>query len=122
LLLLFFVRPLAAGLDGTAFRIDVRPDFAAAGEGATPFAALLRFVDGIASLDGRPGLAGSPYTLEAMPHDTEWTFSFVQEDVVSKERTVWKGKVRDLEIQGAMVLSRTDGTVWSYSFVGRRLG
>lgn len=109
-----------AVLDGTSWKVEVKPDAMAADKGEKEFKETLTFAAGKISLSA-PKVSGEPaaYSLTTSG-DKDVTFTA---DRVSwgEGRSVWTGTVHGGDVEGKMVWTKNDGAVLTYTFKGNKL-
>jgi hypothetical protein len=105
-------------LDGTTWKVDVHPDGMAKDKGEKEFHETITFADGkLVTNEGRKlGFASAPYVL-SRSGDNEWSFTADQESA-SQGLYVWTGTVHKDDIQGKLVWTKNDDTVFTYTFKG----
>jgi hypothetical protein len=112
--------PQVAVLDGTSWKVEVEPDAMAKDKGEKEFKETLTFADGNVSLSApKVGSEASPYSVTTTG-EKEWTFK--AERMSSGEgSSVWTGTVRGKSLDGKLIWTKNDGTVFTYTFKGNKL-
>ena len=107
-------------LDGTSWKVDVEPDQMARDKGEKQFKETLTFADGNITLSApRVGFEASPYSV-TKTGDKDMTFKAVRTST-AEGSSVWTGTVHDKNVEGKLILTRTDGAVLTYTFKGSKL-
>lgn len=112
--------PKIAVLDGTTWKLDVEPDSMAKDKGEKEFKETLMFADGNISLSApKVGSEASPYSVA---RSGEKDFTFKAERYNSGEgSSIWTGTVHGNNLEGKMILTKSDGAVMTYTFKGSKL-
>ncbi len=109
-----------AVLDGTSWKIDVEPDQMAQDKGEKQFKETLTFADGNVTLSApKVGFEASPYSV-TKAGEKDLTFKGVRTSV-GQGTSVWTGTIHDNNIEGKLILTRSDGAVLTYTFKGNKL-
>jgi len=116
-----FASEKVAALDGTSWKIDVKPDAMAKERGEKDYKEVMTFADGWVSMkEGQKvGFASSTYEVEKSG-DQDWTFKTEQEST-STGQSVWTGTIHEKNIEGKMIMTKTGGEVLTYTFKGNKL-
>ena len=109
-----------AVLDGTSWKLAVEPDAMAKDKGEKQFKETLTFADGSVSLSApKVGFEPSPYSVSKAG---EKDYSFKAERKSEGEgSSIWTGTVHGNNLDGKMILTKTDGSVLTYTFKGTKL-
>lgn len=112
--------PKISVLDGTSWKIDVEPDGMAKDKGEKQFKETLTFADGNITLSvPKVGTEASPYSVTK---EGEKDYTFKAERSSSGEGdSVWTGTIHGKEVSGKMILTKTDGGVFTFTFKGDKL-
>src|SRR5262245_38337983 len=94
------------GLDGTSWRVEVRPDDMARDKGEHEFNETLVFVDGKLSLKGgdQLGLTASEYNASKSGKD-DWSFKSEMKSA-SQGLMVWTGTMHEKDMEGKLVWTK----------------
>lgn len=112
--------PDVAVLDGTSWKIQVKPDAMAKAAGERQFKETLTFADGnITVKTPKVGFEASPYSVTAV-NKKDWTF-VAERSSMGEGTSVWTGTVHDKNVKGKMIWTKNDGEVLTYNFHGNRL-
>ena len=109
-----------AVLDGTSWKVDVKPDSMTKDKGEQEFKETLTFADGNVTMSA-PKVGGdpSPYTVSKAG---EKDMSFKAERSSAGEgSSIWTGTVHGNDVEGKMIWTKNDGTVLTYTFKGNKL-
>jgi hypothetical protein len=109
-----------APLDGTSWKVDVKPDDMAQEKGAEKFEGRLTFADGKLTLTGsKAAFDPAPYTVQ---ETGKKELTFKSEQTGAGEGTsVWTGTIHGNNIEGKRVWTKANGEVWTYTFSAQRL-
>jgi len=112
--------PKVSVLDGTSWKVDVKPDSMAMDKGEKEFKETLTFADGNVTLSApKVGSEASPYSVTK---EGEKDFTFKAERGSSGEgNSVWTGTVHGKDVDGKMIWTKNDGAVLTYTFKGNKL-
>ena len=112
--------PSIAVLDGTSWKLEVKPDDMARDKKEKSFKETLTFADGKITLSApKVGSAASPYTVTK---SGEKDVTFKAERVSYGEgNAVWTGTVHGDDLEGKLIWTKTEGSVLTYSFKGNKL-
>jgi hypothetical protein len=110
--------PRLLALDGSSWKVKVRPDAAARAAGEKDFDDRLIFAGGeLRSTACEPnGFAASAYAVET---ETEGLAFETRQESPKEGTSLWRGQVRGERIHGTMRWTKPDGSVLSYAFDGR---
>lgn len=110
-----------AVLDGTSWKVEVKPDVTTKDKGEKEFKETLTFADGKLSLSAaKVGSDASIYSVTTPGDKKDLTFK--SERVTSGEgNSVWTGTVHGKDIEGKLIWTKNDGAVYTYSFKGGQL-
>ena len=112
--------PKIAVLDGSSWKIDVEPDGMAKDKGEQKFKETLTFADGSVSLSApKVGFEASPYSV-TKAGDKDWTFK-AQRTSAGEGSSVWTGTVHEKDVEGKLIWTKNDGSVFTYEFKGSKL-
>lgn len=112
--------PEVAMLDGTSWKLDVKADDMTKDKHEKDFKETLTFADGNITLSApKVGTSASPYTV-TRSGEKELTF---KADRVSygEGSSVLTGTVRGKDMEGKLIWTKNDGSVFTYSFKGNKL-
>ena len=112
--------PNIAVLDGTSWKLEVKPDDMARDKKEKDFKETLTFADGNITLSApKVGSAASPYSVT---RSGEKDVTFKAERVSYGEgNSVWTGTVHGNDLEGKLIWTKSDGSVFTYSFKGNKL-
>jgi len=112
--------PNVAVLDGTSWKLDVKPDAMSKDKGEKQFKETLTFADGNVTLSApKVGSEASPYSVTKAG---EKDMTFKAERVSYGEgNSVWTGTVHGKDVDGKMIWTKNDGAVLTYTFKGEKL-
>ena len=115
-----FAGPEVPVLDGTSWKVDVKPDTMTHDKGEKDFKATLTFADGKLTVsDPKVGSDPSPYSVE---RSGEKDFTFRSDRASAGEgSSVWTGLVRGKSIEGKLIWTKNDGAVFTYTVSGNKL-
>src|SRR5262245_25867628 len=104
------------GLDGTSWKIHVKPEGITKDRGEKDFDETLVFAGGklMTPESSQLGFDATRYTLIKTGHD-DYNFS-AEQDGDNSGKYVWTGTIDDEDIKGRLVWTKEDGTVLTYSF------
>jgi len=109
-----------AVLDGTSWKLDVEPDTMAKDKGEKQFKETLTFADGSVSLSAaKVGFEASPYSV-TKAGEKDYTFK-AERSSEGEGSSIWTGTVHGNNLDGKMILTKTDGSVLTYTFKGTKL-
>jgi hypothetical protein len=109
----------ATPLDGSNWRIAVVPDQASAASGATTLLQAVEFTNGWISTLSKQGFSSAPIVYRGEAGAGTWT---ARQWASQKMKAEWRGQVRAAkEMDGSLIMSKSDGTKWQYSFTGHIL-
>ena len=109
-----------AVLDGTSWKVEVEPDTMAKDKGEKQFKETVTFADGKVSLSApKVGFEASPYSA-SKTGEKELTFK-ADRASAGEGSSVWTGTVRGNDLEGKLIWTKNDGTVFTYSFKGNKL-
>ena len=115
-----FANPKVAVLDGTSWKIEVEPDSMAKDKGEKQFRETLTFADGNITLSNpKVGSEVSPYSV-TKAGEKDLTFK-AERTSWGEGIAVWTGTVHEKEVQGKMILTKSNGAVFTYDFHGSKL-
>jgi hypothetical protein len=112
--------PEVAVLDGTSWKLDVKPDKMTKDKNEKDYNETLTFADGNITL-GAPKVSGSasPYSV-TKSGEKDVTFT-AERNSSGEGNSVWTGTVHGKDIAGKMIWTKNDGSVFTYSFKGNKL-
>jgi hypothetical protein len=109
-----------AVLDGTSWKVDVKPDSMAADKGEKDFKETLTFADGNVTMSApKVGSEASPYSV-AKSGEKDMTFK-AERGTAGEGTSVWTGTVHGNELDGKLIWTKNDGAVMTYTFKGTKL-
>lgn len=107
-------------LDGTSWKVDVKPDDMAKDTGEKDFKETMTFADGKVSLSApKVGFGASPYTV-TQAGKKDWTFK-AERASDGEGSSVWTGTVHEKDVEGKLIWTKNDGSVMTYTFKGSKL-
>ena len=111
----------ASPLDGTAWAVKVTPDEAAMKKGEKVFDDVIVFQSGRVAMSEcvKVGFKSSSYTAEKAGDG--WAFN-TQQMSEKEGKTAWTGDIKGDTIKGRLVWTKKDGTVFNYTFEGKKGG
>ena len=113
--------PQVAVLDGTSWKLDVEPDAMSKEKGEKQFKETLTFADGSVSLSApKVGFEASPYSVSKSGEKDSYTFK-AERTSAGEGNAVWTGTVHGNNLEGKMILTKSDGAVLTYTFKGTKL-
>ncbi len=108
----------ATPLDGSSWRIEVVPDQASGASGAQTLRQTAEFTNGWIKTLSKQGFDEAPIQYTGDAGAGTWT---ARQWASTKQKAEWSGQVRDQNtMEGSVILSKSDGTKWRYSFTGRK--
>ena len=109
-----------APLDGTSWKVEVKPDSMAKDKGAEEFKPTMTFADGKLTLtEAKGAFDPAPYLVQ---ETGKKELTFKAEQTGSGEGTsVWTGTVSGDNIEGKRIWTKANGEVWTYTFSGKKL-
>jgi hypothetical protein len=115
-----FAGPEVSVLDGTSWKVDVKPDSMTQDKGEKDFNATLTFADGKLTVsDPKVGSGASPYSVERAG---EKDFTFKSDRATAGEgSSVWTGTVHGKSLEGKLIWTKNDGAVFTYTVKGNKL-
>jgi hypothetical protein len=109
-----------AVLDGTSWKVEVKPDATTKDKGEKDFKETLTFADGKLSLSAAK--VGTEASLYSVTKEGEKDLSFKSErDSSGEGNSVWTGTVHGKNVEGKLIWTKNDGAVYTYSFKGDQL-
>jgi hypothetical protein len=109
-----------AVLDGTSWKVEVKPDSMAKDKGEQEFKETLTFADGNVSLSAaKVGGAPSPYTV-SKTGEKDMTFK-ADRSSAGEGSSTWTGTVHGNDVEGKLIWTKNDGAVLTYTFRGSKL-
>lgn len=115
-----FANEKVAVLDGSSWKVDVKPDSMALDKGEKDFKETLTFGDGNITLSTpKVGDGASPYTV-TKKGEKDYTFK-TERDTTGEGNSVWTGDVHGNDIEGKMIWTKNNGSVLTYTFKGNKL-
>ncbi len=112
--------PQVAVLDGTSWKVEVKPDSMAKDKGEKEFKETMTFADGKISLSApKVGFEASPYTV-SKTGEKNWTFK-AERTSEGEGSSVWTGTVHGNDVEGKLIWTKNDGAVLTYTFKGHKL-
>jgi len=109
-----------AVLDGTSWKVEVKPDSMAADKGERNFDETLTFADGNVTLSTpKVGIEASPYTV-TKAGEKDVTFK-VERASSGEGNSIWTGTVHGKSVEGKLIWTKSDGGVMTYTFKGNKL-
>jgi len=109
-----------AVLDGTSWKVDVKPDDMSKDKGEKDFKETMTFADGNVSLSApKVGFGASPYTV-TQAGEKDWTFK-AERSTGGEGSSVWTGTVHEKDVEGKLIWTKNDGSVLTYTFKGNKL-
>ena len=106
----------ATPLDGSRWRIAVVPDQASAASGAETLVQTVEFANGWISTLSKQGFSSAPIEYRGEAGAGAWTArQWASQKLMKAE---WRGQVAANEMEGSLIMSKSDGTKWQYSFTG----
>jgi hypothetical protein len=107
-----------SGLDGTSWKVEVKPDAMAKDKGEKEFNETITFADGKLVTNEGPklGFPSAAYTM-SRSGDKDWSFTAEQASD-AQGNYVWTGTIHEGDIKGKLVWTKIDGTVLTYTFKG----
>ena len=109
-----------AVLDGTSWKVEVKPDDMAKNKGEKEFKETLTFADGNLSLSApKVGSEALPYFVTKSGKE-DYTFKAERESS-GEGSSVWTGTIHGNSIEGKMIWTKNDETVLTYTFNGSKL-
>jgi len=112
--------PQVAVLDGTSWKVEVKPDSMAKDKGEQEFKETLTFADGNVSLSAaKVGGDPSPYTV-SKAGEKDLTFK-AERSSAGEGSSTWTGTVHGNDVDGKLIWTKNDGAVLTYTFKGSKL-
>jgi hypothetical protein len=109
-----------AVLDGTSWKLEVKPDGMAKDKGEKEFKETLTFTEGNISLSApKVGFESSPYSV-SKSGEKDWTFK-AERASMGEGSSVWTGVVHGDKLEGKLIWTKNDGAVLTYTFEGHKL-
>lgn len=110
--------PKPSALDGTSWKVDVKPDAMAEDKGEKSFSETITFADGklITNEGLKLGFDSAPYTF-SRSGEQDWSFS-AEQTSATQGKYVWSGTVHKGDIRGKLVWMKRDKSVLTYTFKG----
>jgi hypothetical protein len=106
----------ATPLDRSSWRIAIVPDQTSAASGATTLVQTVEFTNGWISTLSKQGFSSAPIAYRGEADAGTWT---ARQWASQKMKAEWRGQVRAAnEMEGSLIMSKSDGTKWEYSFTG----
>ena len=112
--------PDVAVLDGTSWKVEVKPDSTTYDKGEREFDATLTFADGKLSVSApKVGTEASPYSV-ARAGENDYTFT-ANRGSVGEGSSVWTGTIHEKNVEGKLIWTKNDGAVFTYTVKGNKL-
>ena len=109
-----------APLDGTSWKVEVKPDDMAKEKGAEDFKPTMTFADGKLTLtESKGAFDPAPYTVQDSGKK-ELTFK-AEQTGPGEGTSLWTGTIHENNMEGKRVWTKANGEVWTYSFSGKKL-
>ena len=109
-----------AVLDGTSWKVDVKPDSMTKDKGEQEFKETLTFADGNVTMSvQKVGGAPSPYSV-SKAGEKDMTFK-AERSSAGEGNSIWTGTVHGNDLEGKLIWTKNDGTVLTYTFKGNKL-
>ena len=115
-----FATPQLAVLDGTSWKVEVKPDSMAKDKAEQEFKETLTFADGGVTLSAaKVGGDPAPYTV-SKAGEKDLTFT-AERKSAGEGSSTWTGTVHGDDVEGTLVWIKNDGAVLTYTFKGSKL-
>lgn len=112
--------PQVAVLDGTGWKVDVHPDATTKDKGEKEFKETLTFADGkVSFMAPRVGTGASEYSA-TKAGEKDVTFK-TERAGIDEGSYIWTGTVRGKELDGKLIWTKHDGSIYTYTFKGNKL-
>ncbi|HEX4826015.1 MAG TPA: hypothetical protein VFV19_17085 [Candidatus Polarisedimenticolaceae bacterium] len=112
--------PKLAVLDGTSWKVEVKPDSMAKDKAEQEFKETLTFADGNVTLGAaKVGGDPAPYTV-SKTGVKDLTFT-AERKSAGEGSSTWTGTVHGDDVDGTLVWIRHDGVVLTYTFKGSKV-
>lgn len=109
-----------AVLDGTSWKLDVKPDSMTKDKNEKDYNETLTFADGNVTLSApKVGDSATPYTV-TKSGEKDLTFK-AERSSAGEGQSVWTGTVHGKDISGKLIWTKNDGSVFTYTFKGNKL-
>ena len=109
-----------AVLDGTSWKVEVKPDSMAKDKGEKEFDETLTFAGGNVAMSApKVGFEAAPYSV-TKSGDKDVTFK-AERSSAGEGSSVLTGLVHEKHLEGKLIWTKNDGTVLTYTFKGRKL-
>jgi hypothetical protein len=112
--------PQVAELDGTNWKVEVKPDSMSKDKAEQEFKEMLTFADGSVTLSAaKVGGDPAPYTV-SKAGEKDLTFK-AERNGAGEGSSTWTGTVHGNDVEGTLVWIKNDGAVSTYTFKGSKL-